>query len=43
MVGNLIISKEKSTQIDMTHLPSGIYNMSINHDNKIINNRIIKQ
>jgi hypothetical protein len=43
MVGNLIISKEKTTQIDMTNLPSGIYNLNINHNDKIINNRIIKQ
>jgi len=43
MVGNLIIFKEKTTQIDMTNLPSGIYNLNINHNNKIINNRIIKQ
>ena len=43
MVGNLIISKEKTTQIDMTSLPNGIYNLNINHNNKTINNRIIKQ
>jgi len=43
VVGNLIISKEKTRQIDMTNLPSGIYNLNINKDNKIINNRIIKQ
>ena len=43
MVGNLIISKEKTTQINMTDLPSGIYNLSIIYNNKNINNRIIKQ
>ena len=43
MVGNLVISKEKTTQIDMTNLPSGIYNLNISYNNKIINNRIIKQ
>ena len=43
MVGNLIIFKEKTTQIDMTNLPSGIYNLNITYNNKIINNRIIKQ
>ena len=43
MVGNLIISKEKTTQIDMTNLSSGIYNINIIYNNKIINNRIIKQ
>ncbi len=43
MIGNLVISKEKTTQIDMTNLPSGIYNLNINHNNKIINNRIVKQ
>jgi hypothetical protein len=43
MVGNLIIFKEKTTQIDMTNLPSGIYNLNINYNNKIINNRIVKQ
>ena len=43
MVGNLVISKENITQIDMTNLPSGIYNLNINHNNKTINNRIIKQ
>jgi len=43
MVGNLIISKEKTTQINMTSLPSGIYNLNIIYNNKNINNRIIKQ
>jgi len=43
MIGNLVIFKEKTTQIDMTNLPSGIYNLNINHNNKIINNRIVKQ
>ena len=43
MVGNLIISKEKTTQIDMTNLPKGVYNLNITHNNKTINNRIIKQ
>ena len=43
MVGNLVISKEKTTQIDMTKLSSGVYNLNIYHDNKIINNKIIKQ
>ena len=43
MIGNLVISKEKTTQIDMTNLPSGIYNLNINYNNKLINNRIIKQ
>ena len=43
MVGNLVISKEKTTNIDMTNLPSGIYNLSITYNNEIINNRIIKQ
>ena len=43
MVGNLVIFNEKATQIDMTNLPSGIYNLNINYNNKIINNRIIKQ
>ncbi len=43
MVGNLIIFKEKTTQINMTDLPSGIYNLNIIYKNKNINNRIIKQ
>ena len=43
MVGNLIISKEKTKQIDMTDLSSGVYNLNITHNNKIINNKIIKQ
>ena len=43
MVGNLVISKEKITQVDMTNLPSGIYNLNIIYNNKNINNRIIKQ
>ena len=43
MVGNLIISKEKTQQINTTDLPSGVYNLNINYNNKIINNRIIKQ
>ena len=43
MIGNLVIFKEKATQIDMSNLPSGIYNLNIIHNNKIINNRIVKQ
>ncbi len=43
MIGNLVISKTKTKQIDMTSLSSGVYNLNITHDNKIINNRIIKQ
>ena len=43
MVGNLVIFKEKTTKIDMTDLPSGIYNLNITHNNKNINNRIVKQ
>ena len=43
MVGNLVIFKEKTTQIDMTELPSGIYNLNIIYNNENINNRIIKQ
>ena len=43
MVGNLVIFKEKTTQIDMTHLPSGIYNLNINYNSQIINNKIVKQ
>jgi len=43
MVGNLVISKEKTTQINMTNLPSGIYNLNIIYNNSNINNRIIKQ
>ena len=35
--------RQKATQIVMTNLPSGIYNLNINYNNKIINNRIIKQ
>ena len=43
MIGNLIIFKEKTTKIDMTNLPSGVYNLNITYNNKNINNRIIKQ
>ena len=43
MIGNLVISKEKTTQIDMTGLSSGVYNLNITYNNKAINNRIIKQ
>ena len=43
MVGNLVLFKEKTQQIDMTNLPNGIYNLNINYNNKNINNRIIKQ
>ena len=43
MVGNLVIFKEKITQIDMTNLPKCIYNLNISYNNKNINNRIIKQ
>ena len=43
MVGNLVIFKEKTKKINMESLPKGIYNLSINYNGKIINNRIIKQ
>ncbi len=43
MIGNLVISKEKANQIDMTSLSSGVYNLNIKYNNKIINNKIIKQ
>ena len=43
MVGNLVIFKEKTQQVNTIDLPSGIYNLNISYDNKIINNRIIKQ
>ena len=43
MVGNLVIYKEKITQIDMTSLSSGVYNLNITYNNKNINNKIIKQ
>ena len=43
MVGNLVIFKEKTTKIDMTNLPKGIYNLNITYNNKTINNKIVKQ
>ncbi len=43
MIGNLVIFKEKTKQINMVELPDGIYNLSIIHNNKNINNRIVKQ
>ena len=43
MIGNLIISKEKTTKIDMTSVPKGIYNLNIMYNNQNITNRIIKQ
>ena len=43
IIGNLIISEEKTTQIDMTNLPSGVYNLNIIYNNNTINNKIIKQ
>ena len=43
MIGNLIISKEKTTKIDMTNLSKGIYNLNIIYNNKNITNKIIKQ
>jgi hypothetical protein len=43
IIGNLIISKEKVTQIDMTNLPKGVYNLNIIYNNQIISNKIIKQ
>ena len=43
MIGNLVIFKEKTTKIDMTNLPKGIYNLNITYNNKTINNKIVKQ
>ncbi len=43
MVGNLIISENKTQQVNTTNLPSGIYNLNISYNNKIINNKIVKQ
>tara|TARA_R110002012_G_scaffold136907_3_gene291292 strand:+ start:17154 stop:19373 length:2220 start_codon:yes stop_codon:yes gene_type:complete len=35
-LGQVVISSTKEKRIDMTHLPNGIYNVVINHINKII-------
>ena len=43
MIGNLIISVEKTNQVDMSSLPSGVYNLNILYNSKNINNRIINQ
>ena len=37
MIGNLVIFKEKTTKIDMTNLPKGIYNLNITYNNTNIN------
>ena len=43
MVGNLILSKDNVSNIDMTDYPSGIYNLKILYNNNTINHRLIKQ
>ncbi len=43
MMGKLVIFKEKTNEIDMTNLPSGVYNLNITYNNQNINNKIIKQ
>ena len=43
MTGKLVISKKQTTQIDISNLPNGIYNLNTSYNNKIINQRIIKQ
>ena len=43
MVGNLILSKDNVSNIDMTDYPSGIYNLKILYNNNNINHRLIKQ
>ncbi len=43
IIGNLVISEERTKQINMTNLPNGIYNLNIIYNNNNINNRIIKQ
>ena len=35
-LGQIVVSSTKEKRIDMTHLPNGIYNVVINHINKII-------
>jgi hypothetical protein len=43
MIGNLVLFKEKTKQINISKLPSGIYNLNILYNNKNINHKIIKQ
>jgi hypothetical protein len=43
MTGQLVISKNDVNQIDMSNLPTGIYNLSIIYKGNIINQRVIKK
>ena len=43
LIGNHIIHQEKAKEIDMTNLPSGVYNLRITFRGMIINHKIIKQ
>ena len=43
MVGNLILSKDNVSKIDITDYPSGIYNLKILYNGNNINHRLIKQ
>ena len=43
MVGNLVVSEQDAKQINMSKLPSGIYNMSILYKGVKLNQRVVKQ
>jgi hypothetical protein len=43
MVGSLVVSEQNAKQINMSKLPSGIYNMSILYKGVKLNQRVVKQ
>ena len=43
MVGNLVVSEQDAKQINMTKLPSGIYNLNILYNGVKLNQRVVKR
>jgi hypothetical protein len=43
LLGKLILSKSKTNALDVSKIKPGVYNVIIEHDNKLINKKIIKQ
>ena len=43
IVGKLIISEDQTNALDVSKIKTGVYNIIIQHNNKIINKKIIKQ
>ena len=42
ILGDIVILKNNTNVLDVSKLSSGVYNLQITHNNKIINRKIIK-